>query len=66
MPSPNVNPGQQIPRSIIVHAVAGLSLAALLGYVLLAFFGETPPESLANLAIGGMGILGGMAMPQQE
>lgn len=65
MPNPNADPGQQIPRSIIVHAVAGLSLAALLGYVLLAFYGETPPESLANLAIGGMGILGGMAMPQE-
>lgn len=50
----------------IVYSVVGLSLMAVLGYVLLAFFGETPPESLINLAIGGMGILGGLAVPQQK
>lgn len=53
------------PRRIIVHAVAGLSLAALIGYIALALLGDTSPESLANIAIGGMGILGGMAMPQE-
>ena len=65
-----VNQNDDLPEltqhKTIVYAVFGLSLMAVLGYVLLAFFGETPPESLVNLAIGGMGILGGLAVPQQK
>lgn len=62
----NDNPVQLTQHRAIVYAVVTLSFTAVLGYVLLSFFGETPPESLANIAIGGMGILGGMAMPQRE
>lgn len=55
----------RVPRRIIVHAVAGLSLAAILGYVGLALFTGQAPETLINIALTGIGILGGMAMPQE-
>jgi hypothetical protein len=53
-----------VPRRIIVYAVAGLSLAAILGYVGLSLFALQGPETLINIALTGIGILGGMAMPQ--
>jgi hypothetical protein len=46
--------------------VAGLSLVALLGYVFLAYLGQNQLESLANIAIGGMGILGGAMLPGED
>jgi len=58
------NSGPAVPRRIIVHAVAGLSLTSILGYTALAFFGVSTPETLVNIALTGIGILGGMAMPQ--
>lgn len=56
--------GAPIPRRIIVQAVAGLSLVSVLGYVLLMWLGQEAPETLANIAMTGIGILGGMAMPE--
>lgn len=53
-----------IPRRIIVHAVAGISLISVLAYAVLTFFWGQAPETLANIAMTGIGILGGMAMPQ--
>lgn len=59
-------PRADIPRHKIIHAVAGLSLASILGYVGLSYFGLQAPETLANIAMTGVGILGGMAMPQRD
>lgn len=55
-----------IPRRTIIHAVAGLSLASIVGYVLLMFIGQQPPEVLGNIALAGVSVLGGMAMPQGD
>jgi hypothetical protein len=51
----------------VVYAVAGLSVIAVLAYAALMIFvgPDSPPETLANIAMTGIGVLGGMAMPQQ-
>jgi hypothetical protein len=54
----------KVPKRIIVHAVAGLSLASIIGYVTLAFLIGANSETLLNIALTGIGILGGIAMPQ--
>jgi predicted Kef-type K+ transport protein len=55
------------PHRVVVYAVAGLSIISVLAYAALMIFvgPESPPETLANIAMTGIGVLGGMAMPQQ-
>ena len=55
-----------VPRRTIIHAVAGLSLVSILGYVFLLWMGNSTAETLANIALTGVGILGGMAVPQED
>ena len=66
-PSP-VCPISKLPHRVVVYAVAGLSVISVLAYAaLMVFVGpESPPETLANIAMTGIGVLGGMAMPQQS
>jgi hypothetical protein len=65
-PSPAC-PIAKLPHRVVVYAVAGLSVISVLAYAaLMVFVGpESPPETLANIAMTGIGVLGGMAMPQQ-
>jgi len=65
-PSP-VCPMVKAPHRVVVYAVAGLSIISVLAYAALMIFvgPESPPETLANIAMTGIGVLGGMAMPQQ-
>jgi hypothetical protein len=36
-------------RRMILYAVAGMAVAALIGYMLLEFLGDAPPEDLGPL-----------------
>lgn len=59
-------PKPAIPRRTIVHAVSGLTLVTILGSVFLMVLGQQTPETLINIAASGLGILGGMAIPQGD
>ena len=65
-PSPACPIGKA-PHRVVVYAVAGLSVVSVLSYVTLVILvgPDSPPETLANIAMTGIGILGGLAMPQQ-